>query len=375
MDDRASRRNLSRDPPRPLARPRVRTPRRSAARDTRIAAGHRAAGMGGRDRLSARRRNACSGMGIAGHPVPLVRHPGAPCNPGDRSDRRHDSDSRTPRPQRRGRSHRHPVHAGGPHSRHPAHPHPLSPCAARRPASADCAIRSLAGSAAQRIPAGGSPGRMARPWTPLPGSSSGSGFRHRPRRRNRLGRHPHYRKSRLRPLALPRRSEDPHPMNSRLRLPIILLTAVHLPILLAGWFAPYDYAAQHREYSYFPPSLSARGPAGCRVEWLHTGRLFTAAPPCGMFLLGTDAFGRDIFSRILYGGRISVCAGAIATLLALAFGGAAGTLAGFYGGWPDRILMRGGELLMALPWLYLLLAVRAFLPLHLAPAYAFILFV
>jgi peptide/nickel transport system permease protein len=52
-----------------------------------------------------------------------------------------------------------------------------------------------------------------------------------------------------------------------------------------------------------------------------------------------------------------------------------GTLAGFYGGWIDQILMRGGELFLALPWLYLLFAVRAALPLHIAEWQVFLLLV
>jgi peptide/nickel transport system permease protein len=56
----------------------------------------------------------------------------------------------------------------------------------------------------------------------------------------------------------------------------------------------------------------------------------------------------------------------LAAGLALGFGLMLGTLAGFYGGWVDHLTMRGAELFLALPWLYLLLAVRAFLPLHLS---------
>jgi peptide/nickel transport system permease protein len=100
-----------------------------------------------------------------------------------------------------------------------------------------------------------------------------------------------------------------------------------------------------------------------------------ARAPGGVFLLGTDAYGRDVFSRLLYGGRVSLFTGLLAAFLSLALGLALGTAAGFYGGWLDRLLMRGGELMMALPWLYLLLAVRAFLPLHITTVQAFFLLV
>jgi len=166
-------------------------------------------------------------------------------------------------------------------------------------------------------------------------------------------------------------------MTLRVRVALAVLAMLHGAILFAGWLAPYDYDQQHREFSYSAPALTARAPEGitanCRVEWFRAGRLFGTESPCGIFLLGTDAFGRDVFSRVLYGGRISVLAGLIATLLALGFGTAAGAIAGFYGGWADRILMRGGELLLALPWLYLLLAVRAVLPLHIPTTQAFLL--
>jgi len=101
----------------------------------------------------------------------------------------------------------------------------------------------------------------------------------------------------------------------------------------------------------------------------------TPTGPSRSFLFGVDTVGRDVFSRVLYGGRISILAGLVATLLALGLGTMAGTIAGYYGGWADAILMRGGELLLALPWLYLLLAVRAVLPLHIPTTQAFLLVV
>jgi len=60
-------------------------------------------------------------------------------------------------------------------------------------------------------------------------------------------------------------------------------------------------------------------------------------------LLGTDSYGRDQFSRLLYGGQISLAAGWIAAAFSILFGAIIGSLAGFYGGWLDEVLMRGGE--------------------------------
>jgi peptide/nickel transport system permease protein len=128
---------------------------------------------------------------------------------------------------------------------------------------------------------------------------------------------------------------------------LLFLASIHLAVLLAGWTAPYPYAEQHREFPF--------------------------APPGGSFLLGTDGLGRDIFSRLLHGGAISLFAGLLAAAISLALGLLLGVLAGFFGGRLDRMLMRTGELAMALPWLYLLLAVRAMLPLHIGPVEAFLL--
>jgi peptide/nickel transport system permease protein len=185
-----------------------------------------------------------------------------------------------------------------------------------------------------------------------------------------------------------------------LRLTLILLGAIHGAILLAAWVAPYDYAEQHRDYPFAPPSkihwagwrpvvfalspdLERRNPASgvyrenaaipYPLELFRHGRLLSVTAPGVLFLWGTDGLGRDVFSRVLYGGQVSLLTGLTATLIGLGLGWCGGTLAGFYGGWVDGLLMRMGELFLALPWLYLLLGVRAFLPLHLSPSQSFVL--
>jgi len=176
-----------------------------------------------------------------------------------------------------------------------------------------------------------------------------------------------------------------------IRATIIILLVLHAAILLAGFLAPYDYAEQHRDYSYAPPTPVHFGPRAFvygttidfqedrthvyPIRFFTSGRLFGVDPGGVVFLAGTDAFGRDVFSRILNGGRISIATGLIATALALGIGLVWGVIAGFRGGWMDRAMMRGAELFLALPWLYLLLAIRAFLPLHISPVEAFFLMV
>ncbi len=97
--------------------------------------------------------------------------------------------------------------------------------------------------------------------------------------------------------------------------------------------------------------------------------------PAKIFLIGSDAYGRDQFSRLLYGGRISLFAGLLATAVSLSLGMLLGGLAGFYGRWLDELIMRTAEIFLALPWLYLLFAVRACLPLQIAPNQVFLLLI
>jgi peptide/nickel transport system permease protein len=114
-----------------------------------------------------------------------------------------------------------------------------------------------------------------------------------------------------------------------------------------------------------------------KVLWLCSSsiHLFSVEGPAKLFVMGTDGYGRDVFSRFVFGGQISLFAGLLATLLSLTFGILFGLLAGYYGGLVDLAAMRGAELFIALPWLYLLFAVRASLPLSLQPSQAFLLLV
>src|SRR5581483_6845309 len=83
--------------------------------------------------------------------------------------------------------------------------------------------------------------------------------------------------------------------------------------------------------------------------------------PSAAHLMGTDALGRDVFSRIVYGTRVSLLEGAIAVLLAGSVGITLGLVAGYYGGWLDVLIMRGVDVLLAFPGILLALVVLAVL--------------
>jgi peptide/nickel transport system permease protein len=205
-------------------------------------------------------------------------------------------------------------------------------------------------------------------------------------------------------------------MSRKSRLAIGFLAAAHLVVVFAGFFAPYHYSTQNRAYPFAPPTrihfVDAQGEWHWRpfiyglaeaqefgrytedtsriypLRFLVKGeeyklaglvpmrtRLFGIEGEARLFVMGSDAFGRDQFSRLLYGGQISLFAGLLAAALSLFWGAAFGTVAGYFGKWVDEGIMRFAELFLALPWLYLLFAVRAFLPLHVAPSAAFLLLV
>ena len=107
---------------------------------------------------------------------------------------------------------------------------------------------------------------------------------------------------------------------------LLIVMAVFAPVI-----APYDPIAQNLQ-----------------------GRL--QPPLSGGHLLGTDEFGRDIFSRIVYGSRVTLYIVLLVTLTAPVFGLVVGTVAGYFGGWVDTVLMRLTDIFLAFPRLILALA-------------------
>jgi peptide/nickel transport system permease protein len=192
-------------------------------------------------------------------------------------------------------------------------------------------------------------------------------------------------------------------MNRGRRVWLTIGSGAMLVGLLCGEFvAPYPPQIQHRSYPLAPPTpllLVMNGPIPAiayaplhpdpdaksgyradaggarRLRWwtaVESGspggpfhlrlRLFGPSSDAPVFLLGTDELGRDLWSRLLSSARYSIFAGVLATLLALGLGFAAGSVAGYRGGWVDAAIMRFTELLMTLPWFYLVLAASACFP-------------
>ncbi|SEN94802.1 ABC transporter permease [Actinacidiphila rubida] len=118
-------------------------------------------------------------------------------------------------------------------------------------------------------------------------------------------------------------------------LAVLLVAAVFAPLI-----APDDPNAQDLLMRLTPPA------------WQHGGS--------GAHLLGTDQLGRDMLSRVVYGTRVSLLVGAGAALLAGVIGTVVGLAAGYFGGWPDRVLMRLADVQLAFPSILLALAIVGF---------------
>ncbi|WP_310482569.1 ABC transporter permease [Chamaesiphon sp. VAR_48_metabat_403] len=110
---------------------------------------------------------------------------------------------------------------------------------------------------------------------------------------------------------------------------------------------------------------------GITCDW----HLFGTSGAGKLNLLGTDEQGRDQFSRIVYGGRISLFIGLIGVLISFPIGMILGGISGYFGGWIDAAIMRVAEVLMTLPSLYLLVALASVLPDRVSSSQRFLLII
>jgi len=177
-----------------------------------------------------------------------------------------------------------------------------------------------------------------------------------------------------------------------------LLIGIVFIAAFAPWLAPNPPDRQFNTYFYAPPTRVHLfgGGAGpyfyplrivsrlerrfeevrdhpVRIEWFNGTLVTSAEADAPLLLLGADSYGRDIFARLLYGSRASLGLAALATLAAVLFGAAIGGIAGYAGGAVDELLSRFSDFVLVLPAIYVVLALRAVMPLVLPPGQVFTL--
>ena len=174
------------------------------------------------------------------------------------------------------------------------------------------------------------------------------------------------------------------------RSPLVALAALAILVLVGPALAPYDPATMFTNHPFAPPMAphvvdddgAWHGPFAypCRVvdpierryTQDRTRRVTWGSADAPWFLLGSDALGRDVLSRVLVGARLSLGVALLATLLTLVIGAGLGAVAGYAGGWADGVLMRLADVVIVLPGIYVVLALRGVLPLVLSPPQVFV---
>ena len=190
---------------------------------------------------------------------------------------------------------------------------------------------------------------------------------------------------------------------------LICLIILYIMMIFAEFFAPYSPNTSFADKSYHPPNARFyQGKLQAQefrvtntVSWTYARlrdhyssiqffgkgekyflfgfipaerHLFTTGQTeYPVFLMGADNLGRCLFSRIIYGSRVSLTIGFVATFISLALAGLAGGLAGFFGGLTDWSIMRSAEFLMLIPSLYLILFLRSLLAANMDPAQAYMM--
>lgn len=185
-----------------------------------------------------------------------------------------------------------------------------------------------------------------------------------------------------------------------------VLVLLYSAAILANFIAPYHYDDERREDSYHPPVslqfFDAQGKFHPRpfiygykseldkfyrriytidenriypLKFFHNRRLFAVDKEARIYLLGADSRGRDLFSRILYGSRVSLSIGLVGVAVSFIIGTILGGVSGYFGGKIDNIIMRLCEMVMMIPGFYLMLALRAAFPPRLSSIEVYLLIV
>ena len=115
-----------------------------------------------------------------------------------------------------------------------------------------------------------------------------------------------------------------------------------------------------------PVRFFVRGASYSLLGLIETDRhLFGVDAPGRIYLLGTDSFGRDVLSRLLYGSQVSLTVGLVGIVISFTLGLLLGGVSGYFGGFADTAIMRFTELLLSIPSLYLIIALRGIIPIDL----------
>jgi len=179
-----------------------------------------------------------------------------------------------------------------------------------------------------------------------------------------------------------------------LRFAYTVIAIFVLLALFADFVAPYPYHLQNRRAPYHPPTrihimkdgrivmpfvhkyelkdplfkIYEKTDITCKLEFFkktpYGFKVLSVANPCGLYLFGTDKLGRDVFSRLVYGARVSMVIGLVGVLTTFVLGSVVGGLSGFLGGRVDSAVMRLVEVLLSIPTFYLMLSLRSVFPLN-----------
>ncbi len=184
-----------------------------------------------------------------------------------------------------------------------------------------------------------------------------------------------------------------------MKIAIIVLISLYSLVLGADFIAPYDPYYQNPLAGYAKPTSIFYDKQGLYVKeeiykinnqtynkevcfpsskkyylrFFKNGKIFSVQKPAHIYLLGTDKLGRDLFSRLIYGSRPSMLIGFLGLLISFPIGIVYGSIAGYFGGVVDNIMMRVAEAIMSLPSFYLLVILSALLPASLSNAQRFTL--